>query len=143
MRPFDGFSGMKFRSIPLLKSIFISFGLENCLFFIVSSIPFESIESDFESIIDIENPLVMDYGSGIGFNGFEILEKFPNASVVFIDINKINLDVIHRLAKLKGFLLVSSSPLTRSSYHADEDFIKLQKNRINQTNAQSISQKIN
>ena len=47
------------------------------------------------------------------------------------------------LAKSKGFLLVSSSPLTRSSYHADEDFIKLQKNRINQTNAQSISQTIN
>ena len=42
-------------------------------------------------------------------------------------------------AKLKGFLLVSSSPLTRSSYHADEDFAKLQKNRVNQTNAQSIS----
>ena len=47
------------------------------------------------------------------------------------------------LAKSKGFLLVSSSPLTRSSYHADEDFIKLQKNRINQTNAQSIGQTIN
>ena len=47
------------------------------------------------------------------------------------------------LAKSKGFLLVSSSPLTRSSYHADEDFAKLQKNRINQTYAQSISQKIN
>ena len=43
------------------------------------------------------------------------------------------------IAKSKGFLLVSSSPLTRSSYHADEDFTKLQKNRINQTNAQSIS----
>ena len=42
-------------------------------------------------------------------------------------------------AKSKGFLLVSSSPLTRSSYHADEDFSKLQKNRIDQTNAQSIS----
>ena len=42
------------------------------------------------------------------------------------------------VAKSKGFLLVSSSPLTRSSYHADEDFVKLQKNRINQTNAQSI-----
>ncbi len=42
-------------------------------------------------------------------------------------------------AKSKGFLLVSSSPLTRSSYHADEDFAKLQKNRIDQTNAQSIS----
>ena len=43
------------------------------------------------------------------------------------------------IAKSKGFLLVSSSPLTRSSYHADEDFAKLKKNRINQTNAQSIS----
>ena len=43
------------------------------------------------------------------------------------------------IAESKGFLLVSSSPLTRSSYHADEDFAALQKNRINQTNAQSIS----
>ena len=34
------------------------------------------------------------------------------------------------IAKSKGFLLVSSSPLTRSSYHADEDFKKLQKNRL-------------
>ena len=46
---------------------------------------------------------------------------------------------LKNIAKSKGFLLVSSSPLTRSSYHADEDFAKLQKNRINQTNAQSIS----
>ena len=35
------------------------------------------------------------------------------------------------IAKTKGFLLVSSSPLTRSSYHADEDFAQLQKNRLN------------
>ena len=34
------------------------------------------------------------------------------------------------IAKSKGFLLVSSSPLTRSSYHADEDFAKLQRNRF-------------
>ena len=33
------------------------------------------------------------------------------------------------IAKTKGFLLVSSSPLTRSSYHADEDFKKLQDTR--------------
>ncbi len=33
------------------------------------------------------------------------------------------------IAKAKGFLLVSSSPLTRSSYHADEDFAKLQQSR--------------
>ena len=35
------------------------------------------------------------------------------------------------IAKSKGFLLVSSSPLTRSSYHADEDFAKLQQKRNN------------
>jgi len=35
------------------------------------------------------------------------------------------------IAKAKGFLLVSSSPLTRSSYHADDDFAKLQHNRFN------------
>ena len=43
------------------------------------------------------------------------------------------------IAISKGFLLVSSSPLTRSSYHADEDFELLQKERFKQTNAQSIS----
>ena len=40
-------------------------------------------------------------------------------------------DELGAIAKAKGFLLVSSSPLTRSSYHADEDFLKLQQNRIN------------
>jgi len=35
------------------------------------------------------------------------------------------------IAKSKGFLLVSSSPLTRSSYHADEDFAKLKQNKLN------------
>ena len=48
-------------------------------------------------------------------------------------------DELKLIAESKGFLLVSSSPLTRSSYHADEDFAVLQKNRLNQTNAQSIS----
>jgi lipoic acid synthetase len=40
-------------------------------------------------------------------------------------------DDLGTIAKAKGFLLVSSSPLTRSSYHADEDFAKLQQNRLN------------
>ncbi len=48
-------------------------------------------------------------------------------------------DELKSIAESKGFLLVSSSPLTRSSYHADEDFALLQKNRIEHTNAQSIS----
>ena len=33
------------------------------------------------------------------------------------------------MANIKGFLMVSASPLTRSSYHADEDFIKLKARR--------------
>ena len=41
-------------------------------------------------------------------------------------------------AKARGFLLVSSSPMTRSSYHADEDFKVLQENRL-KINASSFS----
>lgn len=33
------------------------------------------------------------------------------------------------VARTKGFLMVSSSPLTRSSHHADEDFAQLKANR--------------
>ena len=39
---------------------------------------------------------------------------------------------LKELALLKGFLIVSSSPLTRSSYHADEDFSKMKKLREKQ-----------
>ncbi len=44
---------------------------------------------------------------------------------------------LERIAKTKGFLLVSSSPLTRSSYHADEDFKKLQDTRNKQLECQT------
>ena len=40
------------------------------------------------------------------------------------------------IASSKGFLLVASSPLTRSSYHADEDFKKLKLNRDEQLKCQ-------
>jgi len=46
---------------------------------------------------------------------------------------------LENIAKSKGFLLVSSSPLTRSSYHADEDFALLKKNRLKKYNAKSLS----
>ena len=35
-----------------------------------------------------------------------------------------------KIAYSKGFLLVASSPMTRSSYHAGEDFLKLKQKRI-------------
>jgi len=41
-------------------------------------------------------------------------------------------------AKTKGFLLVSSSPLTRSSYHADEDFRRLQDARNKKLECQPL-----
>ena len=40
---------------------------------------------------------------------------------------------LKNIALSKGFLLVASSPLTRSSYHADEDFKKLKSLRDDQT----------
>ena len=40
-------------------------------------------------------------------------------------------DLYKKVALSKGFLLVSSSPLTRSSFHASEDFEKLKKIRTN------------
>jgi len=40
---------------------------------------------------------------------------------------------LERVAFTKGFLMVSSSPLTRSSYHAGDDFKKLKLARLNAT----------
>ncbi len=42
------------------------------------------------------------------------------------------------IALSKGFLIVSSSPLTRSSYHADEDFSKMKKLREEQYKCQQL-----
>ncbi len=100
---------------------------------------------------------------GLGENKYEILQVMDDlisAEVDFLTIGQYlqpsvkhhpleryylpqEFEELEHIAKSKGFLLVSSSPLTRSSYHADEDFAVLQKNRKNQINAQSISKKIN
>jgi lipoic acid synthetase len=39
---------------------------------------------------------------------------------------------LEAIAKAKGFLMVSASPLTRSSYHADADFAQMKANRVSQ-----------
>jgi 2-polyprenyl-3-methyl-5-hydroxy-6-metoxy-1,4-benzoquinol methylase len=56
-----------------------------------------------ESIREIESPLVMDYGSGIGFYGLEILTSHSKAHVTFADINPENLFAIERITKVKNF----------------------------------------
>ena len=43
-----------------------------------------------------------------------------------------------KLALLKGFLIVASSPLTRSSYHADEDFSEMKKLREKHSQCQPL-----
>ena len=45
-------------------------------------------------------------------------------------------DIYKTMAYAKGFLMVSSSPLTRSSYHASEDFYKMKiaRERMNSSN---------
>ena len=45
---------------------------------------------------------------------------------------------LKNIALSKGFLLVASSPLTRSSYHADEDFRKLKSWRDEQIKCQAL-----
>ena len=45
---------------------------------------------------------------------------------------------LKELALLKGFLIVASSPLTRSSYHADEDFSKMKILREKQSQCQLL-----
>jgi len=45
---------------------------------------------------------------------------------------------LKELALSKGFLIVASSPLTRSSYHADEDFSEMKKLREKQSQCQTL-----
>jgi len=45
---------------------------------------------------------------------------------------------LKELALSKGFLIVASSPLTRSSYHADEDFFKMKKLRQKQSQCHQL-----
>jgi lipoic acid synthetase len=46
-------------------------------------------------------------------------------------------DAYSAIARAKGFLLVAASPLTRSSYHAGDDFKKMQAARLAQLKSSS------
>ena len=53
-------------------------------------------------------------------------------------VNPDEFNELKELALSKGFLIVASSPLTRSSYHADEDFSKMKKLREKQTECHQL-----
>ena len=77
---------------------------------------------------------------------YQVMDDLRSANVDFITIGQylppsakhaklerfitpIEFDEYKQMATAKGFLMVASSPLTRSSYHASEDFKVMQQNR--------------
>jgi lipoic acid synthetase len=95
---------------------------------------------------------------GLGENKDEILQVMDDlleASVDFLTIGQYlqpttkhyplyryvhpdEFNDLKEIALLKGFLIVASSPLTRSSYHADEDFSKMKKLREDQSQCRPL-----
>ncbi len=82
---------------------------------------------------------------------FQVMDDMRSAKVDFLTIGQYLQPTIkhHEVKKFvspkdfkkyksvalsKGFLLVSSSPLTRSSFHASEDFEALKKAKLNKNN---------
>lgn len=62
----------------------------------------------------------------------QYLQPTPRHAVIDRFVTPDEFKFYERMAKAKGFLQVSSSPLTRSSYHADADFAELRENREKQ-----------
>jgi lipoyl synthase len=56
----------------------------------------------------------------------QYLQPTPRHARVIDFVTPAMFDAYAAIARAKGFLLVASSPLTRSSYHADSDFAKMQ-----------------
>ncbi len=56
----------------------------------------------------------------------QYLQPSPRHAPVVRFVPPDEFDALRSIAVAKGFALVAASPLTRSSYHAGEDFAKLQ-----------------
>lgn len=59
----------------------------------------------------------------------QYLQPTPNHAPIDRYVEPEEFEYYARVARTKGFLMVASSPLTRSSYHADADFAQMRKNR--------------
>ena len=59
----------------------------------------------------------------------QYLQPTPRHAKVAEFVTPKAFDAYAGIARAKGFLLVASSPLTRSSYHAGDDFERLRANR--------------
>ena len=56
----------------------------------------------------------------------QYLQPTPKHAEVARFVTPENFAYYSRTGRSKGFLLISATPLTRSSYHADQDFAELQ-----------------
>ena len=85
---------------------------------------------------------------------FQVMDDMRSANIDFLTIGQYlqptvkhhkvdrfvdpsEFDLYKKSALSKGFLVVSSSPLTRSSFHASEDFEKLKKARLLKLNSKN------
>ena len=62
----------------------------------------------------------------------QYLQPTPSHVAVERFVTPDEFDEYRRVGLYKGFLLVAATPLTRSSYHADEDFTSLRQARLDQ-----------
>ena len=62
----------------------------------------------------------------------QYLQPTPRHATVEEFVTPKAFDAYAAIARAKGFLLVAASPLTRSSYHAGDDFKKMQAARTAQ-----------
>ncbi len=60
----------------------------------------------------------------------QYLQPTPKHAEIKRYVDPEEFEYMERLARTKGFLMVSASPLTRSSYHAGDDFEKLKAARL-------------
>lgn len=68
----------------------------------------------------------------------QYLQPTPKHAEVEDFITPETFEAYAQMARAKGFLMVSASPLTRSSYHAGDDFAKLKKARLEKLERQSV-----
>ena len=62
----------------------------------------------------------------------QYLQPTPRHAKVEEFVTPQSFEAYAAIARAKGFLLVAASPLTRSSYHAGDDFRRMQANRAAQ-----------
>jgi lipoic acid synthetase len=69
----------------------------------------------------------------------QYLQPTPQHAKVEAYITPEEFDIYGRQAKAKGFLMVSATPLTRSSYHAGDDFAKMKAARDEKLQEQKLA----